>query len=111
MSSNTIDMSEKRMVGPVIRLHSHDNVLIARTDPDRLGDLGAVRLVNGRSRLVVDPERFTDDVLEPMAAVARAGPARPCLAIMLPSIAVTMVADSPGVFSRIDVVDPPNIAP
>ena len=27
------------------------------------------------------------------------------------SIAVTMVADSPGVFSRIDVVEPPNIAP
>ena len=48
---------------------------------------------------------------EPMAAVASAGPARPRLAIRLPSIAVTMVADSPGVLSRIDVVDPPNIAP
>ncbi len=48
---------------------------------------------------------------EPMAAVANAGPARPRLAIMLPSIAVMMVADSPGVFSRIEVVEPPNIAP
>ena len=48
---------------------------------------------------------------EPMAAVAKAGPARPRLAIMLPSIAVTMVADSPGVLSRIDVVEPPNMAP
>ena len=48
---------------------------------------------------------------EPMAAVASAGPARPRLAIMLPSIAVTMVADSPGVLSRIDVVEPPNMAP
>ena len=48
---------------------------------------------------------------EPIAAVASAGPARPRLAIMLPSIAVTIVADSPGVLSRIDVVEPPNIAP
>jgi len=43
--------------------------------------------------------------------VASAGPARPRLAIRLPSIAVTMVADSPGVLSRMDVVEPPNIAP
>ena len=48
---------------------------------------------------------------EPMAAVASAGPARPRLAMRLPSIAVTMVADSPGVLSRMDVVDPPNMAP
>ena len=48
---------------------------------------------------------------EPIAAVANAGPARPRLAIKLPSIAVTMVADSPGVLSRIEVVEPPNIAP
>ena len=48
---------------------------------------------------------------EPMALVASAGPARPRLAIWLPSIAVTMVALSPGVLSRIDVVEPPYIAP
>ena len=33
------------------------------------------------------------------------------LAIMLPSIAVTTEDDSPGVFSRIEVVDPPYIPP
>ena len=48
---------------------------------------------------------------EPIAAVASAGPARPRLAIWLPSIAVTMVALSPGVFSRIEVVEPPYMAP
>ena len=48
---------------------------------------------------------------EPIAAVASAAPARPLLAILLPSMAVTMVAVSPGVFSRIDVVEPPYIAP
>ena len=48
---------------------------------------------------------------EPIAAVASAGPARPRRAIWLPSRAVTRVADSPGVLSRMDVVEPPNIAP
>ena len=48
---------------------------------------------------------------EPIAAVASAGPARPRLAMRLPSSAVAMEADSPGVFSRIVVVEPPNIAP
>ena len=48
---------------------------------------------------------------EPMAAVARAGPARPWRAIELPSRAVTMEADSPGALSRMEVVEPPNCAP
>jgi hypothetical protein len=48
---------------------------------------------------------------EPMAAVARAGPPRPALAILLPSSAVTIEALSPGVFSRIEVVDPPYMPP
>ena len=48
---------------------------------------------------------------DPMAAVASACAARPRLAILLPSIAVITDADSPGVFSRIDVVDPPYIPP
>ena len=43
----------------------------------------------------------------PMAAVARAGPARPRRAILLPSSAVTTEDDSPGVLSRMDVVEPP----
>ncbi len=48
---------------------------------------------------------------EPMAAVASACAARPALAILLPSIAVITDDDSPGVFSRIEVVDPPYMAP
>ena len=48
---------------------------------------------------------------EPIAAVASACAARPRLAILLPSIAVITDADSPGVFSRIDVVDPPYMPP
>ena len=48
---------------------------------------------------------------EPMAAVARAAPARPLLAILLPSMAVTILAVSPGVLSRMEVVEPPYMAP
>jgi hypothetical protein len=48
---------------------------------------------------------------EPIALVASAGPARPAFAILLPSRAVAIDADSPGVFSRIVDVEPPYIAP
>ena len=48
---------------------------------------------------------------DPMAAVARAGPPRPRRAIWLPSSAVTTEALSPGVFSRIAVVEPPYMPP
>ena len=48
---------------------------------------------------------------EPIAAVDSAGPARPALAILLPSSADTMEPASPGVFSRMEVVEPPNMAP
>ena len=48
---------------------------------------------------------------EPMAAVASAAAPRPFLAIRLPSMAVITDALSPGVFSRIEVVDPPYMPP
>ena len=48
---------------------------------------------------------------DPIAAVARACAARPRLAILLPSMAVITDADSPGVLSRIEVVDPPYMPP
>ena len=48
---------------------------------------------------------------EPMAAMASAGPARPCRAIWWPSSVVTTDDASPGMFTKIDVVDPPYCAP
>ena len=48
---------------------------------------------------------------EPTAAVASAAEARPCRAIMCPSMAVTIDAVSPGELIRMLVVDPPYIAP
>ena len=53
----------------------------------------------------------TTAIKEPIAAVASAAPARPRLAILFPSSAVITEPDSPGVLSRIDVVDPPYMAP
>ena len=48
---------------------------------------------------------------EPMAAIASAGPARPCRAIWWPSSVVTTDDDSPGMLTRIAVVEPPYCAP
>ena len=48
---------------------------------------------------------------EPMAAVASAAAPRPCRAIRLPSSAVMIEPDSPGVLSRIEVVELPYMAP
>ena len=48
---------------------------------------------------------------EPNAAVASAWAALPALAILLPSMAVTTDELSPGVLSRIDVVEPPYMPP
>ena len=46
-----------------------------------------------------------------MAAIARAGPARPCRAMAYPSMQVITEAASPGMRIRIEVVDPPYMAP
>ena len=48
---------------------------------------------------------------EPSAAMPSAGPARPCLAISWPSMQVTTEAASPGMLTRIEVVEPPYMEP
>ena len=48
---------------------------------------------------------------EPKAAIPRAAPARPCRAIWYPSRQVMTEAASPGMFTRMEVVEPPYIAP
>ena len=45
------------------------------------------------------------------AEIPSAGPARPCLAIWWPSRHVTTDAASPGMFTRMEVVEPPYIEP
>ena len=48
---------------------------------------------------------------DPMAARPRARPAWPFLAISCPSMAVTTAVASPGMLTRIAVVEPPYCAP
>ena len=48
---------------------------------------------------------------EPSAAIRSAGPARPRSAIWWPSIVVTTEEASPGILTRIAVVEPPYCAP
>ena len=48
---------------------------------------------------------------EPIAAIDNAAPARPCRAIWWPSRQVTTDVASPGILTRIDVVEPPYCAP
>jgi hypothetical protein len=48
---------------------------------------------------------------EEIAAMARAGAALPCLAISYPSTQVITEEISPGIFIKIEVVDPPYMAP
>jgi hypothetical protein len=48
---------------------------------------------------------------DPKAAIPKAAPALPSLAIWYPSRQVTTVAASPGMFTKIDVIDPPYMEP
>ncbi len=48
---------------------------------------------------------------DPKAAIPRAGPARPFRAIWYPSRQVMTEAASPGMLTRMEVVDPPYMAP
>ena len=48
---------------------------------------------------------------DPIAAMASAGPARPFSVIAYPSTQVITEAASPGMRIRIEVVEPPYIAP
>ncbi len=48
---------------------------------------------------------------EPMAAMPSAGPARPWRAIWWPSSVVTTEAASPGMLTRMAVVEPPYMEP
>ena len=48
---------------------------------------------------------------EPKAEIPSAGPARPFRAIWYPSRQVMTEAASPGMLTRMEVVDPPYMAP
>ncbi len=59
------------------------------------------------SRMIENVPATNDDI----AAMPSAGPARPRFAISWPSRQVTTLAASPGILTRIEVVEPPYIDP
>ena len=65
----------------------------------------------GRDQHQQDDANRTGEERRQVAAIPSAGPARPRLAISCPSRHVTTLAASPGILTRIDVVDPPYIEP
>ena len=77
------------------------HVLVIKTKTDD----GAIKVTDSHDIKIIPAIKL------PIAAVAKAGPALPRLAILLPSNEVTIVADSPGVFNKMEVVEPPYIAP
>ena len=82
----------------------HQREIVGRLEDE--GDLGDGRRGEGeRQRAAVPATK------EPIAAVASAAAPRPLRAMRLPSSAVIIEPLSPGVLSRIEVVEPPYIAP
>ena len=68
-------------------------------------------LVNGAPRAATSTVETQPAKNDPIAAIASAGPARPCFAIWKPSSVVTTEVASPGMLTRIEVVEPPYWAP
>src|SRR5512139_2990981 len=62
-------------------------------------------LVSGTARAATTRVPSVPAKNEPIAAIASAAPARPCFAIACPSSVVTTAVTSPGMFTRIAVVD------
>ena len=75
------------------------------------GPNASASLVSGAPSTAISTVATQPAKNEPIAAIASAGPARPCLAIWKPSSAVTTEPASPGMLTRIDVVEPPYCAP
>ena len=75
------------------------------------GPNASASLVRGAPRTAIRTVATQPAKNEPIAAIASAGPARPCLAIWNPSSVVTTDVASPGILTRIEVVEPPYWAP
>ena len=90
-----------------------ETMMKARTINEKYsaGPKASAKLTTTGARKATPAVPMVPATKEPIAEVARAAPPRPERAILLPSSAVTMVALSPGVLSRIDVVEPPYMAP
>ncbi len=71
------------------------------------------RAISARKRATtINPRMLMVPAMkDPTAETVKAAPARPFWAILYPSIQVTTEAASPGMLRRMEVVEPPYIAP
>src|SRR4030067_3872500 len=74
--------------------------------PNRRAKLASVGARKMSRKILIVPA-----INEPNAEIPRSGPALPLRAIWYPSRQVITEAASPGMLTRMDVVDPPYIAP
>ena len=75
------------------------------------GPICSMSFANGGANSISPTTLTVPPMKLPIAAIISAGPARPCIAMAWPSIQVMIDAASPGIRTRIDVVDPPYMAP
>jgi hypothetical protein len=75
------------------------------------GPKSSANRVSGTARAAITRVATHPAKKEPMAEIPKATPARPCLAIWCPSSVVTTEVTSPGMLTRIAVVEPPYCAP
>ncbi len=90
---------------------------LTRINPQRMRDTYSgeanfrAKLAKGGARKSRPKRLIVPAMKEAMAAMPRAGPALPLRAIWYPSRQVTTLAASPGMLMRMEVVDPPYMAP
>ena len=89
-----------RTVMPTIIMAKYSGGPNLRATPDKMGPV---------RESAITPN--VPAINEPKAAMPRAGPALHFKAILCPSRQVTTDAASPGIFTRVEVVDPPYMAP
>ncbi len=75
------------------------------------GPKRSAKLASGGATTVSTKTPKVPAMNEPTAAMQSAAPARPFLAMALPSMHVITDAASPGMRSRIEVVEPPYCEP
>ena len=68
-------------------------------------------LARGGARNVRPIKPSVPAMKDPKAEIPSAGPALPCRAIWYPSRQVTTEAASPGMLTRMEVIEPPYMAP
>ena len=108
-SPNTI-IAMALTIEPRARTMAHTNP-ITINEKYSAGPNNSASFVRGNPNAAITIVATVPAKKEPMAATPKATPARPCLAIWWPSSVVTTDVASPGILTRMAVVEPPYCAP